>query len=123
MRVKNLNRATQTKCSSGTWLALWEKASGQNAFLCFVKDCINRPSTGGLVQKDIPTDEKWYVVPLCDDCSKRTGQDLNIWDMATLVPSDEMGILPRATSSRPVRILRTVSSLRYPPVTSGSLTL
>ncbi len=105
MRVKNLNQAAQKKCSSGSWLALWERISGQNAFLCFVKDCINRPSVGGLVQKDSPTDGDWYVVPLCNDCSKSTGRDLEIWDQANLVSASDMQIPPVAMGSRPVGIL------------------
>ena len=84
MRVKNLNGTTE-KPSSGSWLAHWERASGQNAFMCFVTGCIKRPSAGGRVQRDSPTDKRWYVVPLCDDCNKAHGRDLDIWDAATLV--------------------------------------
>jgi hypothetical protein len=111
MRVKNLNAAARKGCNSGTWLTHWEKESGQNAFLCFVKDCINRPSVGGLVQKDSPIDEGWFVLPLCDDCNKRTGQDLDIWDGATLVSAVEMRVTPIVPDSRRVRVLRTAGSL------------
>ena len=89
MRVKNLNGGTQNKCSSGSWLAHWEKFSGQNAYMCFGKGCINRPSVGGHVQKDSTTDKNWYIVPLCDDCNKKRGQDLDIWALALLIPANE----------------------------------
>jgi hypothetical protein len=112
MRVKNLNQAAGPKCSSGSWLALWERVCGQNAFLCFVKDCINRPSTGGLVQKDNATDGDWYVVPLCRHCSEKTGQDLEIWDEARLVSAGQARIPPAAADTRPVRAFRTAESLR-----------
>jgi hypothetical protein len=110
MRVKNLNRAAQTK--RGGWLAHWEKISGQNACLCFAKDCINQPSIGGLVQKDGSTDESWYVVPLCDDCNKKTGQDLDIWDLATLVAAVEVKTPPFTLDIRQIRALRTAGSFR-----------
>jgi hypothetical protein len=112
MRVKNLNRAMQKKCSSGSWLALWERISGQNAFLCFVKDCINRPSVGGLVQMDGPADGAWYVVPLCEHCSKSTGQDLEIWDQAKLVSAVEMPMPFAAASRLPAGILHAAGSFR-----------
>ena len=89
MRVKNLNGASR-RGSSGTWLALWEKVSGLNAFLCFVKDCIERPAVGGLVQKDSPHDKNWYVIPLCGPCNARSGEDLAIWDEARLIPAHDI---------------------------------
>ena len=88
MRVKNLSGATQNTQSSGSWLALWEEVSGENAFICFVKGCINRPCAGGQVQKDSLTDKNWYVIPLCADCSKKRGQDLDIWDGGSLVSAN-----------------------------------
>jgi hypothetical protein len=85
MRVINLGGATQNTFGRDSWLAMWEAFSGQNAFMCFVKGCINRPSVGGHVQKDSPADKSLYVIPLCADCSKKKGQDLDIWDGANLV--------------------------------------
>jgi hypothetical protein len=85
MKVRNLNGTSQLKCASGTWLAHWEDVCGQNAFLCSTKDCIETPSAGGLVQRDALIDRTWYVIPLCDECNKRTRQDLEIWDLARLV--------------------------------------
>jgi hypothetical protein len=88
MRVKNLNGAAQEKCTSGSWLAHWERHSGQTAYGCFVVGCRNKRSVGGLVQRDGTTDTGWYIVPLCEDCGRKTGQDLDIWDLAMLVPAD-----------------------------------
>jgi hypothetical protein len=87
MKVKNLNAAVSRTEESVSWLSHWEKLSGLNAFMCYAKGCINRPSVGGHVQKDSPTDTNWYVIPLCDECSRRRGQDLDIWDAATLISS------------------------------------
>jgi hypothetical protein len=106
MRVKNLDGAQLNKCSTGSWLAHWERFSGQNAFMCFANDCIKRPSVGGLVQKESPIDKDWYVIPLCSDCNKKKGQDLDVWDTAKLIPTDEIeaaavtSALPRSFSHR-----------------------
>jgi hypothetical protein len=86
MLVKNLNGIPRDAGAGNDWLAHWEKFSGQTAYQCFVKGCTNRLSVGGHVQKDSATDTSWYVVPLCDDCNRKEGRDLEIWDMATLVP-------------------------------------
>jgi hypothetical protein len=85
MRVINLNGSKGIACVSGSWLARWERITGQSAFLCFVKDCINTPFSGGLVQKDNMLDGNWYIVPLCKECAKKTHADLDIWDSAVLV--------------------------------------
>jgi hypothetical protein len=89
MKVRNLDGAMQNKKNGGSWLAHWEKCSGQIAFLCSVKDCISRPTVGGHVQKDNETDQNWYIVPLCDDCRKNVGKDLDIWDLAPLIAAGE----------------------------------
>ena len=81
MKVKKLN-------GSGSWLAHWEKLSGQNAYMCFATACINTPSVGAQVQKYNPADQKLYVIPLCNDCNKKREQDLDIWDAATLVSAN-----------------------------------
>jgi hypothetical protein len=85
MKVRNLNKVAQVNCSSGSWLAHWEKLSGLKAFMCFSKGCFGRPAVGGHVQKESRTDKRWYVVPLCNDCNQKRGQDLDVWDAATLV--------------------------------------
>ena len=88
MRVRNLNGPMQHKCRRSSWLAHWEKLSGQSPYMCFVKGCIKTPSVGGHVQMDSPADKTWYILPLCADCSKSTGQDLDIWDLALLIPAE-----------------------------------
>jgi hypothetical protein len=104
MRVKNLNKATQGR-SSGSWLTFWEKHTGQNAWMCYAQGCIGRPSAGGRVQKDSPIDRNWYVIPLCADCNDHSGQDLDIWDEATLVPAreNEALVIPSAPLRNPAR--------------------
>ena len=55
MKAKRANGTFSKKSSTGTWLAYWEKLSGQSAHLCFRQGCINSPSVGALIQKDSPT--------------------------------------------------------------------
>ena len=88
MRVRNLNEQTPNKYSGAKLLAFWDKFSRQTAYRCFVKGCTNKCSVGGRVQKDNAVDKTWYVIPLCDDCNKKTGQNLDIWDFSRLVPAN-----------------------------------
>jgi hypothetical protein len=105
MKVKNLNGATHS-LHGGNWLAHWEKYSGQNAYMCFAKGCIKRPIAGGRVQKDSLIDATWYVIPLCSDCNKKNGQDLDIWDAATFVSTNVLRIsVPRTSPLREPRVV------------------
>ena len=110
MRVRNLNKAAPGRNDSGSWLAYWEKFSGQIAYGCFVSGCKNTRSVGGHVQKDSSTDKSWYVVPLCDDCNRKTGQDLEIWDLAMLVPANITRIKRVAPHRVPIRSSRAAGS-------------
>jgi hypothetical protein len=87
MKVKNLNKSPSDKHGTESWLELWERRSGQNAWICSVQGCIRRPSAGGRVQKDSAVDRSWYVIPLCGPCNSRSGEDLAIWDEARLIPA------------------------------------
>ncbi|MFI5369628.1 MAG: hypothetical protein ACHQ1F_11530 [Spirochaetia bacterium] len=94
MKVKNLNGALHSMMSSSGGLSHWETVSRQNAWMCFAKGCIRRPSVVGLVQKDILLDKTWYLVPLCDDCNQKQGQDLDIWDAPLLIGRDQSAVMP-----------------------------
>jgi hypothetical protein len=74
--VKNVG-GTVLRDTGRNWLAYWETLSAQNAFMCFVDGCINTPSVGGLVQKEGASDGKWYVIPLCGECSKLKTAELD----------------------------------------------
>jgi hypothetical protein len=86
MKVINLNGTGHVPHSTADLLTWWEKARHQSAYLCATRDCITQPSAGGLVQRDDPHDNGWYIVPLCKRCNEGTGQDLDIWDPSVLVP-------------------------------------
>ena len=101
MKVKNLNGTTRNLSGGGSGLSHWETVSGQNAWMCFVKGCIQRPSVVGLVQKDTSLDITWYLVPLCDNCSQKQGQDLDIWDAPLLVGRDQAAVTPARRRPNP----------------------
>jgi len=110
LRVRNLNGSTQGSSTTGSWLTYWEKFSGQTAYGCFVSGCKNKRSVGGHVQKDSTTDKSWYIVPLCDECSKKTGQDLDVWDLAMLVPANIARVVRVAPDHTQIRAPRNVRS-------------
>jgi hypothetical protein len=113
MIVKHLHEATQGMGSNGgSRLALWEEASGQNASMCFTKGCINRPIIGGHVQKDSLNDRTLYVVPLCGECNKDKGQELDIWDEAPLVPAKALRISSMVHTTSPLLAPRLANSFR-----------
>jgi hypothetical protein len=111
MRVRNLNGASQLAHSNGTWLTHWEKFSGQTAYQCFVSGCRNSRSVGGLVQKVNPVDTNWYVIPLCEECNTHIGRELEIWDMAMLVPVNVAKITRMNGERSPGRIRRAAGSV------------
>jgi hypothetical protein len=111
MVVKHFYEAAQNMGSSGSSrLALWERNSGQNAYMCFTKGCINRPTVGGHVQKISLSDRTLYVVPLCGHCNKEGGQELDIWDEATLVPAKTLRIAGVVHAESQMRRPRLASS-------------
>jgi hypothetical protein len=66
MRIKNINGTGGNLCKCGTWLDHWRKFGGQTLPIsCPVTGCSQRPEVGAHVQKDIPTDNNWYIIPLC----------------------------------------------------------
>jgi hypothetical protein len=111
MKVRNLNSAPQMTCSSGDWLTHWEKFGGQTAYQCFVSGCRGKRSVAGLVQKPGATDTNWYVVPLCEECNTRKGQDLEIWDLAMLVPVNVAKITRMAVDRSSHRAPRAAGSI------------
>ena len=110
LRVRNLNGSTQAPSNTGSWLAYWEKFSGQTAYGCFVSGCNNKRSVGAHVQKDIASDRNWYIIPLCDECSRKTGQDLDVWDLAMLVPANIARVTRVQADRSPIRAPRDARS-------------
>ncbi len=64
-KIKNINGTSALKCKCGTWLGHWKKHSGQSAYFCSEKTCINTSLVGAHVKKAESLDNNWYIVPLC----------------------------------------------------------
>ena len=88
MNVKNLNGTTTNNCKCDSWIDHWKSFSGQTVKQCVVKGCTNNPEVGGHVKKDSKTDSAWYIIPICDECNKKRGQDLDVHDKVNLVSAN-----------------------------------
>ena len=77
MRVKNIKgtsgRTPPTPYQNLTWKEFWEKKTGRELIFCPCHDCFNSPEVGAHVMKaDRDADDKWYIIPLCKACNKKT---------------------------------------------------
>jgi len=78
VKVKNLN-GTGDRVPNGyaSWLDYWEAKSGQKATKCMRVNCSVTGRTnlvGAHVKKVDSSDNKWYIVPLCQADNKRTDE-------------------------------------------------
>lgn len=79
VKVKNVSGSSRFNCPSGydSWLDYWEQKTGKSAYFCSAIDCqrVGRSNlVGAHVQKVGGYDLKWYIVPLCLSCNKRTDE-------------------------------------------------
>lgn len=89
MRVKNINGTSQNTCNCGSWLYHWKNFSGQALpAYCPRESCTGKPEVGAHVQKDTPSDNSWYIIPLCTGCNAKHGQSMNVSDWLELVPAN-----------------------------------
>ncbi len=88
MKVKNINGTSRNTCGCGSWLAHWERFSGQSTPFCQAKGCIKRDVVGAHVQKAAwGADRDWYVYPLCNEHNRYSGE-LEVSDTYALVPAN-----------------------------------
>jgi hypothetical protein len=88
MKIKNINRTSQTTCACGSWLKHWEKFSGQSITYCPEINCMNKDLLGAHVQKAVSSDTNWYIFPLCGAHNKSTGV-LDVSDTYILVSANK----------------------------------
>ena len=83
MKIKNVKGSSKVSPNppSGysSWLNYWEINFGQKLHTCQKYQCpacgeyyYRRNFDGCHVQKANSTDQKWYIMPLCDRCNHRT---------------------------------------------------
>lgn len=65
-----------------SWLDYWKKATGNTGLIiCHRIDCLNGGSfaeDGAHVQLDTPSNNKWYVSPLCHKCNCQYGAHFKV---------------------------------------------
>lgn len=88
MKVKNINGTMARECACGSWLDHWQTFSRLSLTFCPVDDCTNLSDVGAHVQKDDPTDDGWYVVPLCSAHNAQVGASVVIAYWIKLVSAD-----------------------------------
>ena len=92
MKVKNVNGLGHTTCACGSWLNHWIKCGGERIpRYCMEAKCTQAPEVGAHVQKDDPSDNGWYVVPLCKAHNAEKERSLTISDAAQLVSANVGG--------------------------------
>jgi hypothetical protein len=75
MKVKNINGTADTTCSCGSWLAHWQRFSGQKVSICPADGCLKTDLVGAHVQKGGGSaDQKWYIYPLCNTHNMHVGE-------------------------------------------------
>lgn len=81
MKIKNItgsSKVSEKPKHFGSWLQFWEHFAGQTIdrnknWICSAcgKPVPRKNIDGCHVQKADSTDQKWYIVPLCDACNQR----------------------------------------------------
>jgi hypothetical protein len=89
MKVININGTSQQTCNCGSWLAHWERYSGQSLpVYCPERWCTGKPEVGAHVQKDSPRNHVWYIVPLCSKHNALSGKCLDLVDSIKLASAN-----------------------------------
>jgi len=87
--VRNVSGTSDGTCNCGSWLTHWAKFGGQTIpNYCPEVNCVSKSAVGAHVQSGDPSDEAWYVVPLCGEHAAQIGQNLKISDAIRLVSAD-----------------------------------
>lgn len=91
MKLRNIKGTSENDCSCGSWIAHWEKFSGEKApSTCPAIGCKNTGTEGAHVRKGGgSTDQDWYIYPLCRSHNKKTDQELEVSDAYQLVSANK----------------------------------
>lgn len=88
MKIRNINGTSANACKCGSWLDHWKRFSGQAVpSFCPATGCYEKELVGAHVQKDISTDNSWYILPLCKT-HNATGKSIEVTDAYTLVSAN-----------------------------------
>ena len=89
MKIKNIKGSSKVSAKPknfDSWLQFWEHFAGQTLtrnkyWICPAcgESVLGSKFDGCHVQKVNSTDQKWYIVPLCDACNHRIDEpDVNV---------------------------------------------
>jgi hypothetical protein len=84
MRITNVVGTAGESCSCASWLAHWEKESGQKVTYCPVVNCLKTDLCGAHVRK--VGDSTIYIYPLCS-AHNQSALTLEVSDIYKLVPA------------------------------------
>lgn len=89
IKVKNINNTSDNKCFCSSWLDHWKKFSNQALpSFCSEVNCRKSPEVGAHVQKDVSSDNAWYIIPLCKDCNGRKGESIYVMNGTSFVSAN-----------------------------------
>lgn len=75
MKVKHITAASGKTCTDcGSPLDHWKNKTNEKSASCSKKGCDAKATLGAHVTKMDSTDHAHYIVPLCDECSKDSGE-------------------------------------------------
>lgn len=87
-KVKNRNGTSDTKCKCGSLLDHWKKFSNTTVTYCSEKACTGKELLGAHVQKADSSDQKWYIIPLCNTHNQST-KELEVVDSTVFVSANK----------------------------------
>lgn len=97
MKVRNVNNTSDTKCKCGSWLNHWANFSHRTPQFCSAKNCNRRDLEGAHVQKELLSDNTWYIIPLCTEHNQQRGKIVEIFDDTIFVPANKQETCERTT--------------------------
>lgn len=75
VKVINLHNTGDRKPKNySTWKEFWKAEKGFWPGTCSASDCAESAEVGAHVKKVGSSDNRWYIVPLCSGCNKRTDE-------------------------------------------------
>lgn len=75
IKVKNINGTSDNSCQCTSWLEHWRIFGGDNkSVTCSKNFCVKKADVGAHVQKSNNGTNKWYVIPLCYEHNKESGE-------------------------------------------------
>ncbi len=85
MRVSNIKGTSENSCPCGSWLNHYKRlnAKGNSEFPCAESRCDRIATLGAHVQIHGSGDRAWYIVPLCDEHNRQTGNSIEIDEAVT----------------------------------------